>query len=247
MRLSLAPLVALCHNDLITSVAFVCAACCLWQGVHEAHGYCQCPDHRHEWTWRRDRCVVYLSRYLQAFTTFPLVATIPIIIFYIAYPITAKNVILAGVKSVTLWDRADVTARDLGSQFYLSEADIGKNRADACRDQLQELNTAVTVASSSADLNEQFLSTSSVVVATQMPLAEAIRIDNFCHKADIPFIKADIRGVFASVFCDFGPAFQVHDVDGEEPHTGIVAGITPGMLQYQGLLVIIREKIVLQY
>ena len=25
------------------------------------------------------------------------------------------------------------------------------------------------------------------------------------------FIKADIRGVFASVFCDFGPRFEVAD------------------------------------
>jgi len=28
-------------------------------------------------------------------------------------------------------------------------------------------------------------------------------------------LQADIRGVFAQVFCDFGPAFEVLDVDGE--------------------------------
>jgi len=55
-----------------------------------------------------------------------------------------------------------------------------------------------------------------------------VRIDEFCHRSGIAFIKADIRGVFACVFCDFGPSFEVLDVDGEEPHTGIVAGITPG-------------------
>ena len=37
-----------------------------------------------------------------------------------------------------------------------------------------------------------------------------------------------MRGVFASVFCDFGPAFTVYDVDGEEAHSGIVASVTPG-------------------
>jgi ubiquitin-activating enzyme E1 len=42
-------------------------------------------------------------------------------------------VILAGVKSVTIHDKAEVALRDLGAQFYLSEADIGKNRAEACR------------------------------------------------------------------------------------------------------------------
>ena len=141
---------------------------------------------------------------------------------------TAKNVILAGLKSITLHDRTQVALRDLGSQFYLSEADIGLNRAEACRDQLQGLNNAVPVSTSTADLTPEFLSSFQVVVATQLSLAEATRIDDFCHSAGIAFIKADIRGVFASVFCDFGPAFEVFDVDGEEPHTGIVAGISPG-------------------
>ena len=57
----------------------------------------------------------------------------------------AKNVILAGVKSVTLLDDGTVEARDLSAQFYLAEADVGKKRAAACRDRLQELNTAVAV------------------------------------------------------------------------------------------------------
>lgn len=39
----------------------------------------------------------------------------------------AKNVILGGVKSVTLHDSAVCTIEDLGSQFYLYQDDIGKN------------------------------------------------------------------------------------------------------------------------
>lgn len=38
----------------------------------------------------------------------------------------AKNVILGGVKSVTLHDNAVCQIADLGSQFYLTEEDIGK-------------------------------------------------------------------------------------------------------------------------
>ena len=53
--------------------------------------------------------------------------------------------ILAGVKSVTLLDDGTVETRDLSAQFYLAEADVGKKRAAACRDRLQELNTAVAV------------------------------------------------------------------------------------------------------
>lgn len=140
----------------------------------------------------------------------------------------AKNVILAGLKSITIHDTVQVSMRDLGSQFYLSESDIGRNRAEACRDALQELNTAVPVTASAAELTEDFITSFQVVVATQISLADAHRIDSICHAAGIPFIMASIRGVFGSVFCDFGPSFQVSDVDGEQPHTGIVAGITPG-------------------
>ncbi|KAL4450533.1 hypothetical protein ABPG77_000889, partial [Micractinium sp. CCAP 211/92] len=140
----------------------------------------------------------------------------------------AKNVILAGVKSITLHDRAEVALRDLAAQFYLSEADVGRNRAEACREAVQELNTSVPVAASAAELDDAFLGQFQVVVLTETPLAESIRIDEFCHANGIAFIKADVRGVFAQVFCDFGPSFEVLDVDGEEPHTGIIAGITPG-------------------
>ena len=44
----------------------------------------------------------------------------------------AKNVILAGVKGVTIQDASACELADLGAQFYLSEADVGKNRAEAC-------------------------------------------------------------------------------------------------------------------
>lgn len=45
---------------------------------------------------------------------------------------TAKNVVLAGVASVTLHDTGIAQLSDLSSQFYLSEADLGKNRAEVC-------------------------------------------------------------------------------------------------------------------
>lgn len=140
----------------------------------------------------------------------------------------AKNVILAGLKSVTLHDLTHVEMRHLGSQFYLSEADIGKPRAEACRDSLQELNTAVPVMHATDELTEEFLSGFDVVVVTQTSNAEAIRLNDICRKHGKAFIKADIRGVFSSVFCDFGQTFEVVDIDGEEPHSGIIAGITPG-------------------
>ena len=45
---------------------------------------------------------------------------------------TAKNLILAGPKSVTLYDPNTVAINDLSSNFYLAEGDVGnKTRAEA--------------------------------------------------------------------------------------------------------------------
>jgi ubiquitin-activating enzyme E1 len=69
----------------------------------------------------------------------------------------AKNLILSGVRSLTLHDPKKVQLRDLSAQFYLGEADVGKNRAEACANRLQELNPAVLVATSAAKLDTAFL------------------------------------------------------------------------------------------
>ena len=53
-----------------------------------------------------------------------------------------------------------------------------------------------------------------VVVLTASTLAEAKRVDIICRDNGVAFIRAEIRGVFASVFADFGPEFTVLDVDG---------------------------------
>ena len=57
---------------------------------------------------------------------------------------------------------------------------------------------------------------------------KALEFNDYCHSHQPPiaFIKAEVRGLFGNVFCDFGPEFTVLDVDGEEPHTGIIASIS---------------------
>ncbi|XP_031113064.1 ubiquitin-activating enzyme E1 1 [Ipomoea triloba] len=140
----------------------------------------------------------------------------------------AKNLVLAGVKSVTLHDEGTVELWDLSSNFLFSETDVGKNRALASVQKLQELNNAVIVSTLTTKLTKEKLSEFQAVVFTDISLEEAVEFDDFCHtnQPPIAFIKADVRGLFGSIFCDFGPQFAVFDVDGEEPHTGIIASIS---------------------
>ncbi|KAM0995912.1 hypothetical protein ACFX2C_005981 [Malus domestica] len=140
----------------------------------------------------------------------------------------AKNLILAGVKSVTLHDEGNVELWDLSSNFVFSEDDVGKNRALASVQKLQELNNAVVVNTLTTELTKEQLSNFQVVVFTDINLEKAIEFDDYTHNHQPPiaFIKTEARGLFGSVFCDFGPEFTVFDVDGEEPHTGIIASIS---------------------
>ncbi|RZB69845.1 Ubiquitin-activating enzyme E1 2 isoform A [Glycine soja] len=140
----------------------------------------------------------------------------------------AKNLILAGVKSVTLHDEENVELWDLSSNFVFSENDVGKNRAEASVSKLQELNNAVVVLSLTSKLTKEQLSNFQAVVFTEISLEKAIEFNDYCHSHQPPiaFIKSEVRGLFGSLFCDFGPEFTVVDVDGEDPHTGIIASIS---------------------
>ncbi|KAF8397226.1 hypothetical protein HHK36_016136 [Tetracentron sinense] len=140
----------------------------------------------------------------------------------------AKNLVLAGVKSVTLHDEGRVELWDLSSNFIFSEDDVGKNRALASVQKLQELNNAVVISTLTTKLVKEQLSDFQAVVFTDISLEKATEFDDYCHNHQPPisFIKAEVRGLFGSVFCDFGPEFTVFDVDGEEPRTGIIASIS---------------------
>lgn len=139
-----------------------------------------------------------------------------------------KNLVLAGVKSVTLHDEGTVELWDLSSSFVFSEDDVGKNRALASLPKLQELNNSVVVSALTTELTKEHLAGFQVVVFTDISLEKAIDFDDFCHNHQPPiaFIKTEVRGLFGSVFCDFGPKFTVLDVDGEDPHTGIIASVS---------------------
>lgn len=65
---------------------------------------------------------------------------------------------------MTLHDPGVVDVWDLGANFYLSESDIGKSRAAACADKLQELNAAVLVSAHSSEITDSFLSQFQVYV-----------------------------------------------------------------------------------
>lgn len=67
------------------------------------------------------------------------------------------------MKSVTLHDEGTVELWDLSSNFLFSETDVGKNRALASVQKLQELNNAVIVSTLTTKLTKEKLSEFQVV------------------------------------------------------------------------------------
>lgn len=69
----------------------------------------------------------------------------------------AKNIVLAGVKSVTLHDNTPAALADLSAQFYLTERDVGQPRAQVSAKKLAELNPYVHVTHYAGELSEDYL------------------------------------------------------------------------------------------
>jgi ubiquitin-activating enzyme E1 len=63
----------------------------------------------------------------------------------------AKNIALAGVKSLTLYDPAPTVISDLSSQFFLHPEDVGKPRAAVTAPRVAELNAYTPVSVHQSD------------------------------------------------------------------------------------------------
>lgn len=140
----------------------------------------------------------------------------------------AKNIALAGVKSLTLYDPTPAAIADLSSQFFLRPEDVGKPRDLVTSPRVAELNayTPVSIHSSSSltsDLSQ--FDKYQVVVLTNTPLKDQLIIAQYLHHKGIYLVVVDTFGLFGYIFCDFGKSFKVTDPTGEAPISGIVAGI----------------------
>ncbi|KAJ9218799.1 hypothetical protein DTO271D3_8068 [Paecilomyces variotii] len=140
----------------------------------------------------------------------------------------AKNIALAGVKSLTLYDPAPVVISDLSSQFFLHPDDVGKRRDEVTAPRVAELNSYVpTTVFEGKNLVDDLsqLKRFQVVVLTITPLKEQLAIAEYCHNNGIYITITDTFGLFGYVFNDFGKNFTVGDANGENPVSGIVADI----------------------
>lgn len=112
-----------------------------------------------------------------------------------------KNLVLPGIGAFTIVDGHIVTGEDVGNNFFLSRDNIGKNRAQAATELLQELNSDVSgnfVEESPEKLlenNPEFFHRFTVVIGVQLPENTCLRLDSVLWSASVPFLICKTYGL----------------------------------------------------
>lgn len=117
----------------------------------------------------------------------------------------AKNLVLAGIGSLTILDHELVTEYDLCSQFLITEEDIGKNRAEAALPQAQKLNPRVQLFVDTAPVVSklpEYFSAFDITIVTGLHIDVASNINASCRLYGRKFYAADTHGMYGYIFAD---------------------------------------------
>jgi len=117
----------------------------------------------------------------------------------------AKNLVLAGINSMTILDHENLTKEDNVSSFLAPPDQVGKNRAQASLERLQQRNPMVEITADKENLESKekdFFSNFDVVIVTNYPKDVASKVNNFCRDLKIKFFAGDIFGYFGYSFMD---------------------------------------------
>lgn len=117
----------------------------------------------------------------------------------------AKNIILSGVKSVTLLDHENVTELDFNSQFLVPHDKVGVNFAEASLVRAQALNPMVEIIVDKEHVikkPDEYFHRFDVVILVEVPTSIAVRVNNTCRLKVIKFFAGDVWGMNGFAFTD---------------------------------------------
>ena len=140
----------------------------------------------------------------------------------------AKNLVLAGIGSLTIQDDQTVKGEDVGAQFFISEEDVGKNvsseaakhtclliteqRAEAAAPQIRKLNPRVNVnVDTQSILNKDvdYYVPYDMVIATDLELRALSTVNAACRLSGKPFYAAGSHGFYGFIFADLAEHYYV--------------------------------------
>ncbi|KAL3103274.1 hypothetical protein niasHS_002460 [Heterodera schachtii] len=122
---------------------------------------------------------------------------------------TLKSLVLAGIGSFHIIDKALVDHADFGQNFFVEEGSLGSNRAECLVKALKELNHSVHGQHHPISFGEfkrqdfQMLLQFSLVIGTSLTANEARQLDQFLFEHDIPFVYANVCGMMGHLRLSF--------------------------------------------
>lgn len=122
----------------------------------------------------------------------------------------AKNIVLAGISSLTLLDHALVADEDATCQFLVPRDSVGTNRAQASLERTQQLNPLVNVSADDDEITskpDEFFTQFDVIILTACQRDVMIRVNELAHANNIQFFAGDVFGFYGYMFTDLG----IHD------------------------------------
>ena len=117
----------------------------------------------------------------------------------------AKNLVLAGVGCITILDGSPVTEADLGSGFFLSQEQVGQNRAQAASEAVKKLNPRVTVnvdAEGVKTKGPSYFAGFDLVIATDLDPDTYNLINTATRLNGKAFYAAGVHGMYGYIFSD---------------------------------------------
>ena len=116
-----------------------------------------------------------------------------------------KNLVLPNIGKFTVIDDAKVSDADLGNNFFVTQDDIGKSRADSVKTWLLEMNSDVKGVSINKNIDE--LITSDIksfggytfVISTNLYGKNDLKVAKFCYDNDIPYLSVKINGLMGKM------------------------------------------------
>ncbi|XP_069631365.1 SUMO-activating enzyme subunit 1 isoform X2 [Haliaeetus albicilla] len=136
-----------------------------------------------------------------------------------------KNLILAGVKGLTMLDHQQVSQEDARAQFLIPVGSLGRNRAEASLERAQNLNPMLdvkadpeSVESKPKEFFTQFDAVCLTCCSWDVMVANLVDL----HKNSVKFFTGDVFGYHGYMFADLGE----HEFVEEKTK---VAKVSPGM------------------
>ncbi|KAL4890449.1 hypothetical protein BDV59DRAFT_184540 [Aspergillus ambiguus] len=117
----------------------------------------------------------------------------------------AKNLVLAGIGTLTIIDHETVKEEDLGAQFFVTEDQVGQNRAQAASAAIHAMNPRVQLRIDTEDVHSKpadFFAQFDVTIATELDFATYTTINAACRIASRPFYAAGLHGFYGFIFAD---------------------------------------------